>query len=323
MLRHYGLRDRPLRGAWRHAYSSAVGFCGGACVGLVGWGGAQFIIPGMTHPVMGLSQLAATGVSLCSLSMSTVSGALKFWNDSSVSVATAVAIAVPSIFTARIGARLAARLPDDVLQLTFNSASVILIPTHLLVQRNAARRWGANDITVDTATSRPGAPTTLRSDAGAADVDQQQLGSHILECERTQPQPEGMNAALAVGHCAFGCVSGVVSAVIGIGGLPLTMSYLTAVAEMPHHLVQGTTQLAVAPSAITSALSRVHVIPAGSAVAVTLGAMGGATVGASLALRTSEERLRELYMLSLVVLGGRSVVAAGRNLRTIWSRNHK
>jgi hypothetical protein len=30
--------------------------------------------------------------------------------------------------------------------------------------------------------------------------------------------------------------------------------------------------------------------------------------------------LRELYMLSLVVLGGRSVIAAGRNLTSIWRR---
>ena len=125
---------------------------------------------------------------------------------------------------------------------------------------------------------------------------------------------------LVVGHCAFGCVSGLVSAIMGIGGLPLTMSYLTAVVGLPHHLVQGTAQLAVAPSAITSAVSRLHVVPAASAAAVTVGAMCGASVGASVALRTSEERLRELYMLSLVVLGGRSVVAAGRNLTSIWQR---
>ena len=44
----------------------------------------------------------------------------------------------------------------------------------------------------------------------------------------------------------------------------------------------------------------------------------GASAGASVALRTSEERLRQLFMLSLVVLGGRSFVGAVGNLRTMW-----
>ena len=43
-------------------------------------------------------------------------------------------------------------------------------------------------------------------------------------------------------------------------------------------------------------------------------------VAASVALRTSEERLRQLFMLSLVVLGGRSFVGAVGNLRTMWLR---
>ena len=45
--------------ARENAFATAVGFSGGACVGLVGWGGAQFIIPGVVY--MGHSQLAAAG----------------------------------------------------------------------------------------------------------------------------------------------------------------------------------------------------------------------------------------------------------------------
>lgn len=110
---------------------------------------------------------------------------------------------------------------------------------------------------------------------------------------------------------------------MGIEGLPLTMSYLTAFTGLPHHLVQGTAQLSVAPSAITSAVSRLQYVPAATAAAVSASAMGGAAMGASVALRTSEERLRDLYMLSLVVLGGRSVVAAARNLRCILARSSR
>ena len=231
---------------------------------------------------MNLSQLASTGVSLTSLSISTVTGAAKFLLSDSVAIRTAVEISIPSIVTARMGAKLAARCPDDVLQLAFNAASVVLIPTHFLVQRNAARRWSA------------------------ADEDE----AVHQDASRTPP----------IRNAAFGCVSGIVSAIMGVGGLPLTMSYLTAFAALPHHLVQGTAMLAVAPSAITSAASRMSVIPPGTAAAVSVGAMCGATFGSSVALRTSEERLRGLYMFSLVALGGRSVWAATRNLQSIWAR---
>ena len=46
------------------------------------------------------------------------------------------------------------------------------------------------------------------------------------------------------------------SAVMGVGGLPLTMSYLslaTAEESFPHHLVQGTAMVAVVPSILASA----------------------------------------------------------------------
>ena len=315
---------RQLTGAWRHVYASAVGFSGGTCVGLVGWGGAQFIIPGMTHPLMGLSQLAATGVSLCSLSCSTVTSAASFIANDSVSISTAAAIAIPSIASARIGARWAARMPDDVLQLAFNAASVILIPTHFLVQRNAAHRL---ECTVNPNVP-PHAEAARSQQAKQVQLEQQQQQQQqqreLQQPQHQQPEPELQpyhgDSALSLTHGAFGCISGIISAIMGVGGLPLTMSYLTAFTALPHHIVQGTAILSVAPSAITSALSRASVIPPATAVAVSCGAMCGASLGASIALRTSEDRLRGLYMLSLVILGGRSVVGATRNLASIWAR---
>lgn len=309
--------SRALSAVRRHAYAGAVGFGGGACVGLVGWGGAQIIIPGMTN--VGHSQLAATGISLCSLSLSTVTGAAKFVMEDSVCLATAAAIAIPSIFTARLGTRLAARVPDDALQFAFNGLSLALIPTYFLVQQDAARRGSdrqgdgggraeADGVCVADASAAAAAPTTGGGGAASGASDAALSGG----------SPSGL--ARAAQHGAFGCVSGLISAMMGIGGLPLTMTFLTASTELPHHLVQGTAVLSVAPSAITSALTRWSVIPAATAGAVAVGAMGGAASGASVALRLSEERLRGLYMLSLLVLGGRSFVMAARNLSSMLAR---
>ena len=218
-----------------------------------------------------------------------MTGAAKFVASDNVSLSTAAAIALPSIVTARLGTRLAARIPDQALQLAFNGASLLLIPTHFLVQRHAVKK-----------ASTPGKPGAPKHDA--------------TEAQRQRPS---LSAADAVSHGAFGCLSGIISAVMGVGGLPLTMSYLTAFTCLSHHDIQGTAVLAVAPSAMTSAISRLHVVPKGTMIAVAVGAMAGATTGASIALRTSETRLRELYMASLVLLGGRSFVSAGINLRNL------
>ena len=296
------MATRALVGLRRHAFAGAVGFAGGACVGLVGWGGAQFIVPGMTHPFMGHTQLAATGISLCSLSLSTTSSAAKWIMSDSVSWPQAAAIALPAIVTARLGTRFAAKISNDALELIFNGLSLLLIPTHLLVQRHAKQRDG---------------------DDNAATAAPKAIRKTLTEHQQGTPSGASLSEQLASIRpldLAFGCVSGAISSLMGVGGLPLTMSYLTAFTSLPHHLVQGTAVLAVAPSILTSALSRIHVVPLATGAVVSAGAVGGAAMGASVALRTPEERLRELYMLSLVLLGGRSFVRAGQNLRTILSR---
>lgn len=296
-----------LHGLQRHAFSGLVGFAGGASVGLVGWGGAQFIIPGLTHPLMGHTQLAATGVSICSLSTSSVTSAFKFvWSDS-VSYSHAISIGVPAILAARIGTRLATRLPDDVHQLAFNAASFILVPLNLIVQQNAASKRDASD---EGGTLRR-TLTAHMNDRGLASLTPDPAPARLVATAASVLQPCDL---------AFGVLTGAISAILGVGGLPLTMSYLTAFTDLPHHLVQGTAMLAVAPSIVTSALTRLDAVPKVTAAAVTVGAMVGAAAGASVALRTSEARLRELYMLSLAVLGGRSFVSAGHNLRSILAK---
>mmetsp|Transcript_29600 Transcript_29600/g.71240 ORF Transcript_29600/g.71240 Transcript_29600/m.71240 type:complete len:112 (+) Transcript_29600:3-338(+) len=104
---------------------------------------------------------------------------------------------------------------------------------------------------------------------------------------------------------------------MAVGGLPLTMSYITEATHLPHHYVQGTAVCALIPSILVSAASRIHAIPMQAAVSVALGAMVGGYGGAQMALGLTEEQLRTVYMTSLVVFGGRSTFGAARNIRNI------
>ena len=118
----------------RHAYATAVGTAAGAAVGIVGWGGAQVIVPSMTYPgpLASYSQLSATGISLSSLSVSAVSSGYKFWKDELVDIPLAMVIGVPAVVSARIGSRFAKKMSGDALALFFNGL------VHFWIQQRAS-----------------------------------------------------------------------------------------------------------------------------------------------------------------------------------------
>jgi uncharacterized membrane protein YfcA len=114
----------------RHLYAFGAGSVAGAMVGTVGWGGAQVLIPALTakHSLANAPQLAATGVSLTSLSWSTVSMGWEFWHENKVHVPLALMIGIPAVVSARIGTQLAKRLSGDALELIFNCSRYVTLP---------------------------------------------------------------------------------------------------------------------------------------------------------------------------------------------------
>lgn len=186
--------------------------------------------------MIGLSQLSATGVSLVSLSASTSTSGAAFLAAGSACLPIAAAIAAPSVLSAWLMTRVASRMSGDLLALAFNGLSVVLLPTHLAVQYLAAGREAAG---------------FARGDSSHA-----------------QLTPD---AAAVARYAAFGLFAGALSALMGVGGLPLTMSYLTLATDLPHHLVQGTAVCSAAPAVLASAASRISAVPLSTAGAVTAG----------------------------------------------------
>jgi len=290
-------------------YAFTVGTAAGASLGVVGWGGAQIIIPSMTAPFpsfAGYSQLSATGISLTSLSFSTVTSGYKFWNENRVDIPLALAIGIPSVLSARLaGLYLVPRLSGDALALCFNAFSIILIPTHLWIQH---RREEANKLMENEKELHDNDDKLDRvSKMGATQ-------SHSVH------EPDGPIRVFSpdmLPHACFGLFSGVISSLMGVGGLPLSMSYLTEATDLSHHYVQGTAICALLPSILASASTRLHAIPVVAASFVALGAMVGAYGGARLALTLDDDDLRHLYMGSLVIFGSRSTLGAVRNIQRI------
>eukprot|EP01052_Picozoa_sp_SAG31_P033207 SAG31_NODE_3723_length_3948_cov_4.219018_3_plen_300_part_00 len=294
-------------GVARYAAAGTVGVAAGGTLGIVGWGGAQVIKPCLTSPMMGCTHLQATATSLFSLSIAVVAGASQFVQSGNASIEVAMALAVPSMLGARFGSQLAGRMSADALALVFNGGSVLLLPTHYLIQHSRRNRQLQQEQVLQTSVS--GTSVSLKRD------DEAEL---LLAAEKMR---EPVSLAK---HASFGFCMGVLSALMGVGGLPVAMSYLTVASPLPHHLIQGTAMCAVAPSVLVSSITHIQsgATPLGVAVAVTAGSVTGAALGARLALSLPEQTLRELFMASLVLLGGRSFVAAVRNTANIVRRWH-
>lgn len=317
----------------RHGYAMAVGTAAGVTSGLVGWGGAQVTIPSMSHPglLASYSQLAATGISLTSLSLSSVSSGYRFWMDGRVDVPLALGIGLPALASARVGSQIAKRLSGNALQLFFNGFSLLLIPTHFWIQQqrssNSSKCVDTNSVTGDQGKDAP--PGQLESDTSRLSAKRREPAIESrADCNTDDldfRQPKNVVAAiqsnpLIFRHASFGLFSGVLSSLMGVGGLPLTISYLTVSTELSHHEIQGTAVVALLPSILMSAASRMSVVPPSTAACVAAGAFGGGLVGAKLALSLSEEQLRYLFMGSLCLFGGINMAGAVRNIRQICSK---
>jgi len=94
------------RGGWLAA--ALAGFAAGLAGGLFGVGGGIILVPMLTA-FFALSQHQAHGTSLAAVAATAVSGVVAYGLGGNVAWLPAAAMAVTSVFAARLGARLAAR----------------------------------------------------------------------------------------------------------------------------------------------------------------------------------------------------------------------
>jgi uncharacterized membrane protein YfcA len=126
-------------------------------------------------------------------------------------------------------------------------------------------------------------------------------------------RPSGAESPLALG--AIGTTAGFVSGLLGIGGGLVMVPLLTVWLGMPLKRAQGTSLLAIAAlvvpgSVVHAALGHIDV---GIFLALTVGAVPGARLGAGLALGARESSLRR------AVGGGLFLIAVGYALRQLLS----
>lgn len=300
-------------------------------VGIVGWGGGQIIIPAFTysHPIANIPQLSATGLSLSGLALSSLSSGSKFWREKSVNIPIALSIGVPAVASSLIGSQIAKRLSGNVLALVFNGFSIVSIPVFFWIQQRRASKHYEDDNDQNLVGVTPQIKVKEIEHVKSANNDSNNNNKNntnkrqIESCSSiSKSSQQWLNEILSTPnltkHISCGVACGIISSIIGVGGLPLTMSYLSESTHLSHHFVQGTALIALIPSIIFSTATKLHIMPVQTTVLVAFGGIIGGYAGAQFALDLTEEQLRFLYMSSLVLFGGRSMHGAIGNIRTLW-----
>ncbi|MGH2697602.1 MAG: sulfite exporter TauE/SafE family protein [Actinomycetota bacterium] len=123
-----------------------------------------------------------------------------------------------------------------------------------------------------------------------------------------------MSPWIAVGVVAFGILTGVLSALFGVGGGLVMVPFMVLALGSDQHLAEGTSLLVIVPTAIVGVIAHTRrgYVSFGHAALLAVGGVAGSFFGATLALRLEEDALQLLFGVFLAVMGMRTVVQALR-----------
>lgn len=123
-----------------------------------------------------------------------------------------------------------------------------------------------------------------------------------------------VSAWVAVGVVAFGMLTGVLSALFGVGGGLVMVPFMVLALGSNQHLAEGTSLLVIVPTAIVgvTAHARRGYVSFKHAALLAVGGVGGSYLGATIALQLEEGILQIILGAFLAVMGASTVAQALR-----------
>lgn len=142
----------------------------------------------------------------------------------------------------------------------------------------------------------------------------------LLVAARLALQDQGLITAEAavgpriVGGLLIGIAAGLSSAVMGVGGGVIMVPAMTLLLGVPQHVAQGTSLVAIVPTAVAGADAhrRRGMLDAMLIVSLALGGLGGAFAAANIALGLDEVVLQRGFAVLLVLVSLRMLLADRR-----------
>lgn len=116
---------------------------------------------------------------------------------------------------------------------------------------------------------------------------------------------------------AVGVVTGVLSALFGVGGGLVMVPFMVIVLSRSQHVAEGTSLLVIVPTAVVGVVSHVRngYVSFRHAGLVGAGGMAGAWAGAEAALRFDADALTKIFAAFVLVMGLRTAYQGAGAMR--------
>jgi uncharacterized protein len=126
-----------------------------------------------------------------------------------------------------------------------------------------------------------------------------------------------MTVIIGIGIVAFGALTGVVSALFGVGGGIVMVPFMTIALDLSQHTAEGTSLLVIVPTALAGVVAhrRHQQIRLRHVLLLAAGGVIGSLAGSSLALGIEGKVLEQIFGVLLSLVGLRLIWTGVRDVR--------
>lgn len=279
--------------------AAVVGLVVGVLSGLLGIGGGTMMVP-VFRLGFGLEAIQATATSLFTIIPTSLSGCVTHVRNKTCIVPIGVAAGVGGALTSPVGVWLASMSPAWLIML---AAALIIGYSAFNMLRKAFKKPKAAP--AQAAATRAGAnvPEANAADASAADAngtpaDMAPVAAHA---ESSAFSVERKHLFMGVG---IGLTAGLASGYVGVGGGFIMVPMFLSLLSLPMKKTSGTSLIAVTILAIPGVIEQAMLghIDFVAGIAMAVGSIPGAVLGAQLMKRVPERALRIFFGVFLLIM---------------------
>lgn len=266
----------------------ALGLLVGVLSGLLGIGGGLILVPTFKL-LFALEAIVATATSLFTIIPTSIAGAVVRIRKKTCVPKLGIVMGIGGAITSPLGVWLASVSPGWLIML----AAALVIGYSAFKMLRKALAMPTDCAAGQSASPAAGASAADPTPAAGAPVPASAPGEFAFAIERKH-----------LGQALFiGCVAGVASGYIGLGGGFLMVPLMVTLLDMPMKYASGTSLIGIMILAIPGVMYQGFLgnVEWVLGLAMAIGAVPGATLGARLASRLPERKLRLAFGVMLLL----------------------
>lgn len=274
--------------------AAVVGLVVGVLSGLLGIGGGTMMVP-VFRLGFGLEAIQATATSLFTIIPTSLSGCVTHVRNKTCIVPIGVAAGVGGALTSPVGVWLASMSPAWLIML---AAALIIGYSAFNMLRKAFKKPKAAPAQAAAARTGANVPEASAADANGAPADMAPVSAHA---ESSAFSVERKHLFMGV---AIGLTAGLASGYVGVGGGFIMVPMFLSLLSLPMKKTSGTSLIAVTILAIPGVIEQAMLghIDFVAGIAMAVGSIPGAVLGAQLMKRVPERALRIFFGVFLLIM---------------------